>query len=105
MSIVLHGLGIGEIDSGSSIVAYGLARDLNEGETVEQAIASADVSQLFVIDFGMGRRKPTAAEVRRFKRIASLVSTRGLQFGERKGSKKGSAEFDVSIAPLLKKAA
>lgn len=104
MSIVLHGYGLG-IDSGSSLVAFGLARDLSEGETIESAIASADISQLFVIDFGTGHRKATAAEIRRFKRISALVSTSGLQFSERKSKRKGQIEFDVSIATTLKKAA
>lgn len=104
MSIVLRGLGIG-IDTGSTIVAFGLARDLGEGETVETAVVNADVSQLFVIDFGIGHRKPTAAEIRRVKRIAAMVGTRGLQFTERKGKKKGRVEFDVAPAPILRKAA
>jgi len=103
LSIVLRGFGLG-VDTGSSVVAFGLARDLEEGETVESAVVNADVSQLFVIDFGMGRRKPTAAEIRRFKRIAAMVSMRGLQFTERKG-KKGRVEFDVMPAKILRKAA
>ena len=104
MSIVLRGFGIG-LDSGSTIVAWGIARDLDEGETVESAIANADVSQLFVIDFGLGRRRPSLSEVRRFKRVSALVSTRGLQFTEKKRRKKGQVEFDVSVAPIFKKAA
>lgn len=104
MSIVLRGLGIG-IDTGSTIVAFGLARDLEAGETVETAVLNAGVENLFVIDFGMGRRKPTAAEIRRFKRIAAMVGTRGLQFTEKKSRRKGVVEFDVSPAPILRKAA
>lgn len=104
MSIVLYGLGL-EVDSGSSLVTFGLSNDLGEGQTIEQAIASAGIENLFVIDFGMGRRKPTAAEFRKFQRIAALVSTNGLQFTERKSKRKGQIAFDVSVAPKLKKAA
>lgn len=101
MAIVLRGLGLG-IDSGSTIVAFGIARDLDEGETVEDAVRNASIENVFVIDFGMGRRKPTKAEFRRFKRISALISTRGLQFTERK-SRNGQLEFDVSLAPKLGK--
>ncbi len=104
MSIVLRGLGIG-VDTGSTIVAFGLARDVEAGESVETVVANADVSQLFVIDFGLGKRKPTKAEIRRFQRIAAMVGSRGLQFTERKGRRKGQVEFDVSPAPILRKAA
>jgi len=104
MSIVLRGLGIG-IDTGSTIVAFGLARDLDSGETVESAVQNAGIENLFVIDFGMGRRKPTAAEFRRFKRIAAMVGSRGLQFTEKKSRRKGVVEFDVHPAPILKRAA
>lgn len=64
MSIVLHGFGLGEVDSGSSLVTYGLARDLDQGETIEQAVASTGIENLFVVDFSAGQRKPTAAEFR-----------------------------------------
>lgn len=100
MSIVLMGLGLG-IDSGSTVVAFGIARDLEEGETIESAIQNTGIENLFVIDFGLGRRKPTAAEFRRFKRISTLVGTRGLQFSEKR-RKNGQIDFDVSIAPVIK---
>ena len=73
MSIVLHGFGLGEIDSGSSLVTYGLARDLDQGETIEQAVASTGIENLFVVDFSAGQRKPTAAEFRRFKRLVAAM--------------------------------
>ena len=104
MSIVLHGFGLGEIDSGSSLVTYGLARDLDEGETIEQAVASAGIENLFVVDFGAGQRKPTAAEFRRFKRMVAAMQMGSLQFRERKG-KKGGIEYWAVREPMIKKAA
>jgi hypothetical protein len=104
MSIVLHGLGVGEIDSGSSIVAFGLARDLDEGETVEQAVASTGIENLFVVDFGGGQRQANAAEFRRFKRMVAAMQLGSLQFRERKG-KKGGIEYWAVRDPLTKKAA
>ena len=92
------------IDSGSSIVAWGLARDLQEGETVQQAAAEAGIDQLFVIDFGMGRRKPTSAEYRRFKRMVKAMQLGSLQFKERPG-KRGGVEYWAVRDPSLKKAA
>lgn len=82
-----------------------LAGTFGVGAAMAFAPSLGLVSQLFVIDFGIGHRKPTAAEIRRFKRIAAMVGTRGLQFTERKGKKKGRVEFDVSPAPILRKAA
>ncbi len=104
MSIVLHGFGLGEIDSGSSLVTYGLARDLDQGETIEQAVASTGIENLFVVDFSAGQRKPTAAEFRRFKRLVAATQLGGLQFRERKG-KKGGIEYWAVREPMIKKAA
>lgn len=104
MSIVLHGLGGGEIDSGSSLVTFGLNRDLNEGETVEQAVSSAGIENIFVVDFSAGNRKPTAAEFRRFRRLVSAMQMGGLQFRERKG-KKGGIEYWAVRDSNLRKAA
>lgn len=103
MSIVLFGLGL-EVDSGSSLVTFGLSNDLAEGQSLDQAIIGASIENVFVVDFGMGRRKPSAAEFRKFKRIAALVSIHGLQFTERKSKRKGQIEFDVHVAPNLKAA-
>lgn len=104
--IVLRGLGI-DIDTNSSIVAFGLARDLVAGETVEQAVVNADVSQWFVLDFGMGRRKPTAAEIRRIKRLSALLAVGNLTFSETPSGRKGQINFNVSRAriPRMRKAA
>lgn len=104
MSIILHGFGLGEIDSGSTLVTYGLSRDLDEGETVEHAVASAGIENLFVVDFSAGQRKPTAAEFRRFKRLVAAMQMGGLQFRERKG-KKGGIEYWAVREPMIKKAA
>lgn len=104
MSIVLHGLGVGEIDSGSSIVAFGLARDLDQGETVEQAVASTGIENLFVIDFSAGQRKATKAEFRRFKRLVAAMQTGSIQFREKPG-KRGGIEYWAVRDPLLRKAA
>lgn len=102
--IVLHGFGVSDIDSGSTVVAWGLARDLDQGETIEQAITSTGIDNLFVIDFGYGQRKPTQAEYRRFKRIVAAMQTGSLQFKERPG-KRGGVEYWAVRDPLLKKAA
>ena len=40
-------------------------RGAHQRDTRVVAVVNADVSQLFVIDFGIGHRKPTAAEIRR----------------------------------------
>ena len=103
MSIVLHGMGL-EIDSGSSLVTFGLSSDLEDGQTIDQAIVGAGIENLFVVDFGAGNRKPTAAEFRRFKRMVSAMQLGSLQFKERKG-KKGGIEYWAVRDPLFKKAA
>lgn len=102
--IVLHGFGLSEIDSGSSIVAWGLARDLDQGEILDQAVLNAGIEQLFVIDFCDGRRKPTKAEYRRYQRMVKALQLGSLQFKERKG-KRGGIEYWAVRDPLLKKAA
>lgn len=100
MSIVLHGLG-GDIDSGSSIVAFGLARDLDEGETIEQAVASSGIENLFVVDFSAGQRQASKAEFRRFKRMVAAMQLGSLQFREKPG-KKGGVEYWAVRDPLIK---
>lgn len=106
MSIVLHGLGV-EIDTGSSIVSFGLASNLEEGQTIEQAATSASIENLFVIDFGLGRRKATAAEHRRFKRALKMMLLGGVMWQQKKGkgAHKGDIEIWAQRRPHMKKAA
>jgi hypothetical protein len=104
VSIVLHGFGLPEIDSSSSLVAFGLARDLEPGETIEQAVAFASIENLFVIDFGAGQRKPTGAEYRRFKRMVKMMQTGQMHFREKPG-KRGGIEYWADRTPIMRKAA
>jgi hypothetical protein len=83
MSVVLRGYGLGDIDSGSSVVAFGLVRDLDAGETIETAIADASIAQLFVIDFD-GRRKMTAAEYRKYRKLTAMMRMGQIQFQEKR---------------------
>jgi hypothetical protein len=106
MSVILEGLGL-DVDSQSSIVAWGLTRDLEAGESIEQAIIGSSIENLFVIDFG-GRRRMTASEFRRFKRRVKQVETTGLHFKESKRRRNGISFYSAELPAFkyrIKKAA
>jgi hypothetical protein len=73
MSVILRGLGL-DVDSMSSIVAYGLTRDLVGDVPIVDDIDGATIDQLFVIDFG-GARPMTAAEWRRWRALMDRIRT------------------------------
>jgi hypothetical protein len=106
VSIVLHGLGV-ELDSGSSVVAFGLATNLEEGQTIEQAAVGASIENLFVIDYGQGRRRATAAEYRRYKRMLKMVMLGNIRWEQKKGrgAKPGDIEYWATRKPHMKKVA
>lgn len=84
MSVVLHGFGLGDIDSGSTIVAFGLVRDLQAGEDTAQVITNAGIDQLFVIDYGHQFTRPlTEAEYRRFQRLIKMMMSGPVQFRDK----------------------
>lgn len=107
MSVVLHGFGLGQIETQSSIVAFGLARDLDEGESIIDAIANAGIDQLFVIDYGHNiGRTPTTAEYRRYKRLVKMVQMGNVHFEEKtQKGKKGISYYAVRKPKMRRKAA
>jgi hypothetical protein len=107
MSIVLWGMGAGEIDSETSVVTFGLNRDLEPGQTIEQAAVGASIENLFVIDYGQGRRRATAAEYRRYKRMLKMVMLGNIRWEQKKGrgAKPGDIEYWATRKPHMKKAA
>lgn len=104
MAIVLHGFGDESINTGSSIVSFGLGRDLDAGESVAEALDGASIENLFVVDFGTGRRKPSKAEAKRIKRMARLLKTGRLHYAERKG-KNGGIEYWPDRSKTFRKVA
>ena len=84
MSIILHGLGLGDVNSGSTIVAFGLVQDLEEGADVASVIANAGIEQLFVIDYGHTfTRKLTPAEYRRYQMLVKMLLSGPCHFDEK----------------------
>jgi hypothetical protein len=84
MSIVLHGLGLGDVNSGSTIVAFGLVNDLEAGQDVAQVIATAGIEQLFVIDYGHQFTRPlTQAEYRRWQMLIKMLLSGPCQFRDK----------------------
>lgn len=106
MSVVLHGLGMETIDTGSSVVAFGLAIDLTGDQTVAEAAASTGIENLFVIDFD-GRRRASKGEYRRFKRLVRMMQTGQLHFKERKrkGARGSDIEYWADRRPITRKVA
>lgn len=104
MSIVLHGFGSGEVDSETTVVTWGLARDLDAGQTIEDAVIGASIENLFVIDYGMGRRRPSKAEYKRWKKIVRTMQHGSLHFEERKG-KRGGVEYWADRSRVMRKVA
>ena len=85
MSIVLHGLGLGDVSTGSSIVAFGLAGDLPEGVPIPEVLSSAGIEQLFVIDYGSQfTRSLTEAEFRRFQTLVKMLLSGPVRFTDQK---------------------
>lgn len=104
MSIVLHGLGLGDVDSGSTIVAFGIARDLEAGENIADVVQNAGIDQLFVIDYGHQFPRPlTEAEYRRFQRLIKMLMTGNVQFREK--TVNGKPGVEVWREPIMRKAA
>lgn len=94
MSIVLHGLGLGDVNSGSTIVAFGLVQDLDEGVEVEQVLGNATIEQLFVIDYGSQFPRPlTEAEFRRFQMLIKMLLSGPVQFRDKKVNGKPGLEI------------
>ena len=85
MSIVLHGMGLGDVNSGSTIVAFGLNQDLPEGVPVQEVLSSAGIEQLFVIDYGSQFTRPlTEAEFRRFQMLVKMMLSGPVRFTDQK---------------------
>lgn len=105
MSIVLKGLAL-DVDSTSSIVAYGLSVDPADEGAALDAITGATIEQLYVVDYGGQKRRPTPAEYRRWKRITKGIGRDNLYFKQRKGRKPGQVrtEWYVKQLPRIKQA-
>lgn len=102
MSIVLHGLGLGDVDSGSTIVAFGLVRDLEAGEDIAEVVQSAGIENLFVIDYGHQFPRPlTEAEYRRFQALIRMIMSGPVSFEEQ--TVNGKKGFHIWREPILRK--
>jgi len=101
MSVILKGFGR-DVDSMSSIVAFGLAVNPVDEAGVVEAIQAADITQLFVVDYGGQRRKPSAAEWRMFKRMSKHIDMDTLYFRQKKSRKVGKIEIEWYVKPLPK---
>lgn len=103
MSIVLHGLGLGDVNSGSTIVAFGLVQDLEEGQIAADVIANAGIDQLFVIDYGSTFTRPlTEAEYRRYQMLIKMLLAGGVQFRDK--TVNGKPGLEVWREPIRKAA-
>ena len=88
MALVLHGMGLGDVNTGSTVVAFGLVND-PQGPLIP-TLQSASIDDLFVIDYGSQFMRPlTKAEYRQFKRLVKLLETGQVLFKEetRRGKK------------------
>lgn len=103
MTVVVQGLGI-DVDSESSMVAFGLTRDLTAGETVTQAFDGSSIENWFVIDYGCGQRKPSRSECRRIRKIIDMMKRGNLRFKETK-QKGGGIVVTRDRRPAMKRAA
>ena len=99
----MRGLGL-DVDSETSVVAFGLAVDITAGQTVTQVFDAASIEQWFVIDYGCGQRKPTARECRKIKKIIRMMKMGNLRFKETK-DKRGSIVITPDCTPVFKRAA
>jgi uncharacterized cupin superfamily protein len=104
MTIVIRGMGLGEVDTGSTIVAFGIARDLEAGESINDALINAGIDQLFVIDF-TDRRKMKPHEYKKYKRLADVMRMGLVTFTEERGGYKISRmQIPRKVAPVKKAA-
>ena len=104
MSIVLHGLGLGDVDSGSTIVAFGIARDLDAGESVIDVLQSGSIENFFVIDYGSQFTRPlTEAEWRRFQQLIKMMLMGDVQFSDKIVN--GKPGLKIWRQPIIRKAA
>lgn len=99
MSIILQGFGV-DVDSLSSIVAFGLTVDPQTEEEAVEAIQGASIEQLFVVDYGGHRRKASQSEFRRFKRLSRRIDRDNLYFRQRKGRRPGDIRTEWYVKPL-----
>lgn len=68
MSVVLRGLAL-DVDSESSVVAFGLAVDIGASPTLDDLEATG-IEQWYAIDYRVRKRRPvTEAEWRRIRRL------------------------------------
>lgn len=100
MSVVLRGFGFSIIDSGSTIVAWGLNRDIADDEPIESAVANAGIDQLFVIDYGYGKRKMTKAEYRKYQQLVAMMRSGQVSFYEKKS--KAGRQFAIVKEPIVR---
>jgi len=104
MSVVLHGFGLGDVDSGSTIVAFGIVRDLNPNEDFSSVVRDASIEQLFVIDYGHQFQRPlTEAEYRRFQRLIKMMMSGPVQFRDKVVN--GKPGLEIWREPIMRKAA
>jgi hypothetical protein len=104
MSIVLHGLGLGDVNSGSTIVAFGLVQDLEAGQNPQEVIANAGIEQLFVIDYGSQFTRPlTEAEYRRWQMLIKMLLSGPVQFTDQKVN--GKPGLKIWKEPIKRRAA
>lgn len=99
MSVILRGLGL-DVDSTSSIVAFGLTVNPKTPEEAMDAIQKAGIENLFVIDFD-GRRPLTKPEYRRYRRLVAMMRMGSVQFKQ----KRGGFEIFIERLPSFRKAA
>lgn len=100
MSVVLQGFGLPGIDSSSSIVAWGFNRNLGESESIETAVASAGIDELFVIDFSYGKRKMNKSEYRKYQALVDMMRSGQVSFYEKKT--KAGRQFAIVKEPIAR---
>jgi hypothetical protein len=70
--IVVYGYGL-DVDSTSSIVAYGLTASPQTEDQESDAISNASIDEMFVVDYSVGRRRMTRAEYSRWRKLVAMI--------------------------------
>jgi hypothetical protein len=92
LSIVVRGFGL-DVDSSSSIVAFGLTRNHVDTEEPVQVVNQATIDESYVVEFSGAERKPTPAEWARWRRWVQGITRGGLQITVKK--RRGRTEYLV----------
>lgn len=103
MSIVVRGFGL-DIDSFSSIVAWGLNRDAIDAVNPLPELEAATIDECFVIDFRAGRRKMSRTEWTQWRRVLAVIRrSRAKADSERRRNRELTLTFRRELRPQVRR--